>query len=256
MNQSITSIRRELNFRDLGGYKTEDGRTVRHGMLYRSARLFGCDEADLKIIRSLGIVRILDFRERYSWIKKPDPDIGATYVQCQERTSIGAQGIDFTAKGFGQVGEGARQQLSKLQEYYASMPYGYDAFHKIIDELKAGNAPFLIHCSKGKDRTGISVMMVLLLLGCDEATVLKDYLLSNEYRRSLIEKRLAEGRSQHPEDEDFMRLTFLREGVEEKIGRAAIDRIKERSGTIENYFREEYGLTDADVEQIRSTYLE
>lgn len=249
-------IRPELNFRELGGLKTETGKTVRHGVLLRSGGLHLFREDELEVLRSFHVSCILDLRERFSWKKKPDPEIGARHVVYDGRTARYGDQIDFTPRGFGVTGKKAEMQLEKLRQYYAEMPFGYDAFHQMIKELREGTRPFLIHCSKGKDRTGLAVMVILLLLGCGEETIMEDYLLTNEYRKAMIKKRMEEGRSHHPEDEGYMRLMFLREGVIPEFLQAPLAKIHARCGTAERYFEEEYGLGKDEMEAIRRYYLE
>jgi protein-tyrosine phosphatase len=113
-----------------------------------------------------------------------------------------------------------------------------------------------VHCTKGKDRTGLACILILLALGADEETTLQDYLRSNEYREAEIQNRLSEGRTIAPEDEGYMTLMYLREGVREQLGRDILAAIRERSGTIERYMSEEYGWDDTDLNAYRNHYLE
>ena len=96
----------------------------------------------------------------------------------------------------------------------------------------------------------------MLALGADEETALQDYLLSNEYRETEIQNRLSEGRSIAPEDEGYMTLMYLREGVNEQLGRDILANIRKRSGTFEQYISEEYGWDDTDLNAFRNHYLE
>ena len=126
----------------------------------------------------------------------------------------------------------------------------------MFDALKEQQGPFLIHCTKGKDRTGIACILILLALGADPETALKDYLRSNEYRKKELRERLAEGRSIAPQDEGYMTLMYLREGTKEELGRTVLDHFFKKSGTIEQYMKDEYGWDERDLASFRSTYLE
>ena len=255
MKQLSEQLRPVLNCRDLGGIKTENGRTIRSGLLFRSGGLHLFQEEELDVLRKCGIRTILDLRASYAWKKKPDPDIGAVHARYDGNPAPGGDRIDFSAKGFGQTGKHAQAQIETLQDYYTRMPFGYDAFHTMMNELKSGHMPFLFHCSKGKDRTGIAAMILLGALGCDDETILQDYLLSNEYRSEEIRKRLAEGRQNHPNDEGYMKLMFLREGVDEQIGRMVLANLKAKCGSWKNYLSSEYGWTEADLEAFRNRCL-
>ena len=245
-----------MNFRELGGQRTLDGRTIRHGVFLRSGGLHLFQEEELDVLREYGVTRILDFREKFSWKRKPDPDIGASHVAYDGITAAGGEKLDFTPKGFALTGRAAEEKLEKLKEYYAGMPFGYQAFHAMIDTLREGCDCFLFHCSKGKDRTGIAAIVLMYLLGADEDAIMEEYLLSNEYRRELIRTIMNEGRNTHPDDPLYLRLMFLREGVEEEMGRGALDRIITRCGSPENYARMEYGMDEKALEQLRRMYLE
>ena len=249
-------IRRELNFRQLGGIRTKDGRTVRQNTLYRSGGLHLMNAQELEIVRQLKIRTVLDLRDRWSQKRKPDPDIGAAHVPYDGMPAKGGESIDFSAAGFGQKGDAALVQLEKVRQYYLNMPYGYQAFHAMFEALRNGAEPFLMHCTKGKDRTGLACILILLALGADEETALQDYLLSNDYREAEIRNRLSEGRSIAPEDEGYMTLMYLREGVKEELGRKIIAQITERSGTFEQYMAQEYGWSEADLTVFRNHYLE
>ncbi len=256
MTVLIRELRPVLNCRDLGGIETQNGRTIRSGLLIRSGGLHLYQESELDILRIYRIHTILDLRASYAWKKKPDPDIEAVHAIYDGKTAAGGDAIDFTAKGFGQTGNAALKQIDKLQEYYNNMPFGYDAFHVMMKELKSGHTPFLFHCSKGKDRTGIAAMILLGALGCDDETIMRDYLLSNEYRKEEIQNRLAEGRKNHPNDSGYMKLMFLREGVDEQMGREVLDNLKAKCGSWENYLYSEYGWDETDLEAFRRRFLE
>ena len=256
MDERIGMIRKELNFRELGGLQVNDGRTVRRGVLWRSGGLHLMTPEELDIVRQLGIRSVIDLRDRWSQKRKPDPDIGAVHVQYDGLPARGGDKIDFSAAGFGQKGEDAQRQIEKVRRYYLEMPYGYQAFHAMFEALLHGETPFLFHCTKGKDRTGIAAILILLALGADRETALQDYLLSNEYRKQEIEDRLAEGRSIAPQDEGYMTLMYLREGAREDLGRAVIDLLYERYGSAEAYIRKEYGWSEEELTALRNLYLE
>ena len=249
-------IRPVLNFRELGGIPVRDGRTVKHGVLLRSGGLHLFTPEETEVLKEYGIAKILDLRGWYSWKKKPDPKGIAPHVPYDGKTSSGGDAIDFSANGFSLTGERANAKLAQLLEYYCRMPFGYQAFHAMRDVLEQGSAPFLFHCTKGKDRTGIAAMVILYLLGAEEEDILKDYLLSNDYRAEVIAERMEEARNTHPEDEGYLHLMFQREGVEEAVGRAVLAGIRSRCGSPEAYAQSEYGWDRAKLEAVRSMWLE
>ena len=249
-------IRREVNFRSLEGLRMKDGRRIRPGLLYRSGGLYLLSEEEKDLVRSFSLNTILDLRQAGVRRRKPDPDLGADYAVYDGKTAKGGDEIDFTPAGFGQTGQAAQKQYEQVLEYYVNMPFGYDAFHVMFDCLLANRAPFLIHCAKGKDRTGVAAMAVLIALGASEDVILQDYLLTNLYRKEMIQARMEEGRKLHPDDEGYLRLMFLREGVTEEVGKAVLNSIRTRCGSTDRYMEMEYGWTKETIEHFRNLYLE
>ena len=250
------NVSEERNLRDLGGYPGENGRRIRPGLLYRSGALHLFHKEELDVLRTLGIHTILDLREAFSWKKKPDPEIGAVHAQYDGKPSKGAEQIDFTERGFSLTGQKAKDQLSRLYTYYEDMPFGYDAFHVMMKELKEGNTPFLFHCTKGKDRTGVAALILLLALGADAETAIEDYLYSNTARASLIKAKMKEARQIHPEDSDYLELRYLQEGVRQEVAERVIDGIITRCGSFEGYMNQEYGWSEEDIHVFREQFLE
>ena len=75
---------------------------------------------------------------------------------------------------------------------YREMPFRNPAYHALFALLEGRRVPVLFHCSCGKDRTGIGAMLILLALGVSRADALADYMLTNVYRREIIERFLAD----------------------------------------------------------------
>ena len=105
---------------------------------------------------------------------------------------------------------------------YREMPFRNPAYHALFALLEGRRVPVLFHCSCGKDRTGIGAMLILLALGVSRADALADYMLTNVYRREIIERFLAD----KPAAERDLLLPV--EGVSEPMGAGAIDEILRR----------------------------
>ena len=93
-------------------------------------------------------------------------------------------------------------------------------------------------------------MLILLALGVSRENALADYMLTNTYRRAIIEKHL-QGKS--PEER---RLLLSVEGVDEAMGAGSIDEILQRFDSYEAYFAQEFGLDAQRLEALRNFYLE
>ena len=250
-------VRDEINFRDLGGYRSADGRTVRWGCFYRSGGIYKMNAQELVFLKSLHIRTLLDLRTKEEAAKKPDPVIPDVMIlQHSGVVSDGGDEIDFSPAGMKQLGEAGLTQIKNMHRYYQMMPFHNEAFHILVQEVVSGNVPVLFHCATGKDRTGVAAMILLLLLGVPEQTVLQDYLLSNFYRRDVIRRHMEENQAvicQHPEREALLQ---LQHGVSPKIGREILENIRKTCGGYDGYFEKEYGLGQAEVEKLRNRYLD
>lgn len=254
---NISAMHDEINFRDLGGIRTADGRQIREGLIYRSGGLYLMNDEEKAFFRSLNIRCILDLRTAEEEAAKPDPEFeNITMLRHSGVVSTGGEQIDFSPAGMHRIGEEGIDQLHRLEGYYVAMPFHNEAFHVLVNAIKERNVPLVFHCATGKDRTGVAAMVVEALLGVDEEVILEDYLLSNVY----FQRRIAECMEQeaqriesHPE---ARQLLLMQKGVRPEIGEAVLAEMKKRCGSLDNYVRQEYSLSDHDVSQIRDYYLE
>lgn len=167
------------NFRDLGGYHTHDGRTVRWGVLFRSGAMNGLTPADFTYLGNLGIRTVCDFRsteERNAapvhWPGSVSPKVLA------DDYKMDMAGVDFS-KAASWTGQQARSAMA------SSYPHILETFNsqyrRMFEQLLAGNVPLAFNCSAGKDRTGVAAALILTALDVPRETVIEDYLLSNRY---------------------------------------------------------------------------
>lgn len=137
------------NFRDIGGLTTLDGKAVKQGLLYRSANLDSVNDSDKNVIKkTLGIVTDLDLRGE-SKVSPLGSDVRLLPISIKWYHGI-----------------------------YEKTEY-LDALRQAISEFaEEENYPMNYHCAIGRDRTGTVTILILGLLGVDEDTILKEYLLS------------------------------------------------------------------------------
>lgn len=167
------------NFRDLGGYRTRGGRTVRWGVLYRSGAMNGLTAADFAYLGKLGIRSVCDFRsseERAAapvrWPGNASPKIFA------DDYKMDMGGLDFRGAASWN-GEQARAAMAKT--YPPILDQFNGQYRRMFEQLLAGNVPLAFNCSAGKDRTGVAAALILTALDVPRETVIEDYLLSNRY---------------------------------------------------------------------------
>ena len=247
------------NFRDLGGYRSEDGRQVRWGRLYRTANLHGATDADLRALQQLGLAYLIDFRSD---------------VEKQEEPHRLPDPRNFKVIEIPILDEGNNAMVGEVMERVESGDFsGFDPddfmltanrqfagqftpeFREFIATVQgAEGSPVVWNCSAGKDRTGFAAAILLRILGVPMDTVMADYMASDapslEARKNqLLLLRLFKG------EEAAAKLGVMM-GVEAPWLQAAFDEIDTSWGSFERYVAEGLQLTPDDIAALRQYLLE
>ena len=239
------------NLRDIGGYATRDGGRVRMGRLYRSTELGRLTDQDLETFGRLGIRTVFDLRTEAERQAEPDrlPD-GTQLVVCdvladsQQTAPAQLEAILTDPSVADRVLGGGRAAELFEQAYrdIVSLPSALAAYRRMFTSLlDDAHRPALLHCTTGKDRTGWGAAATLTLLGVSEADVRADYMITNRDLLPALQPyfdRFAAAGG------DAALLTPVL-GVESRYLDAALDELRSRFGTIENYFAQGLGI-DAD----------
>jgi protein-tyrosine phosphatase len=165
------------NFRDLGGYRTRAGDTVRWGLVFRSDALHGLSARDLERYEALGLRVVYDLRRDDERDERPNP------VPSRALTIIGRPPDEpFVSQASPRMTAADGERV--LQEMYVGL-LEHSALQ--IGELFSGlveddGLPAVFHCHAGKDRTGIVAALLLEALGVERRHVLDDYELTARYR--------------------------------------------------------------------------
>jgi len=169
-----------FNFRDLGGYATVDGRTVRPRRLYRADGPHALTDADAAILVALGLRTVIDLRT---------PD------EARDRGSFDAVVPDaqYHDLPLTDVLPDADELPAWVDPAVVARRYRdmLEAASGRIAEVLAilsepGAYPAMYHCSAGKDRTGIVTAVVLGALGVADETIIADYALSRHAMTRLL----------------------------------------------------------------------
>lgn len=172
-----------LNFRDLGGYETLDGRATRWGRLFRSDAMHDLTDEDLLAFRSLGLSSVVDLRS-------------AAEVARTGRGPLELESLRFVNSPVLSDAETEEpREESVFDESYLARRYlqyldvGGPAFIVAIKEMTVEeNYPLVFNCFLGKDRTGVLAALVLSCLGVDRETIVADYALTHGRMSHLTEK--------------------------------------------------------------------
>ncbi len=183
----------QTNYRDLGGYQTADGRSVRWGQVYRSGRLSKLTTGDLIRLESLGIRTVVnlltaDDIESYGQDKLPSgARLLSMPINSDTTTELANRATEALKTGdFSQIPPELNSDIHRIlvhdgQEQYASL---------LREVANPANRPLVFHCSHGVHRTGTGAAILLAALGVPWETIREDYLLSNKYRKDEVNKRL------------------------------------------------------------------
>lgn len=244
------------NFRDVGGYRTVDGRRVRWGLVYRSAGLSEVAPDQAGPLEGLGIRTIHDLRSTDERRSQP------TRWPTAKPPTIKARDYDMDMSGFARAfadGIDAAEARQTFRAFYPGVLDSHrDQFRELFQTLLAAEGPVLYHCSAGKDRTGVATGLVLTALGVPRETVLADYALSNRYYR--MDLSHASDRAPSAEMRMFASLppevVEVFQGVEPEYLEAVFAEIDRRHGGFDAYLQQELGVGPAEIARLKQVYLE
>ncbi|KFF75397.1 protein tyrosine phosphatase [Chryseobacterium sp. P1-3] len=245
--EKVLNIKKVYNFRTVGNIKNTEGRALKEGMLYRSAHLHQLKKKSFDEFGKLGIAEIIDLRNSKEIFEKPDhlPN-GITYKKYsafEDRGDQLAQARKLVLKGKVKASDADKRMVDFYREYVTENP---ETIKTIIAEILEADHPVLYHCTAGKDRTGIITALILAILKFDEETIYNEYLLSNNYRKNLVRKRLHLAGNLHflyPK----MDLQVLEKlsWVEKRYLDAAFGEINKKYGSTDAYIQKVLGISDA-----------
>ncbi len=163
------------NFRDMGGYPTDDGRTTRWRTLFRADGLYRLAGADLEVVRELGLRTVIDLRSDAELQER------GTFPHAQHPVAFHhVPVIDSTWQHLDRPD--ADDPVLFLEWAYNDMlRQGPQRFAQAIEQLSQADAlPAVFHCAAGKDRTGVLAMLLLGSLGVGHEFIVADYALTSE----------------------------------------------------------------------------
>lgn len=242
------------NFRDLGGYRTADGRMVKWDVLFRSGSMHGLTDADYAALEKRGIRVVCDFRdnrerstEPVNWPAAAAPRILSTDYELDHKTMPNGDPKTWTE---------AQAHEAMAATYPRLLAQFNGQYRRMFAELLAGHAPLAFNCSAGKDRTGIAAALLLTALGVPRATVIDDYLLTNRYLNA--PDMLAKTKAANPASPMMGMPPHVQQAMmaaDRSYIEAAFAVIDGHAGGADGYLKDELGLSHADLVRLRNMYL-
>ena len=245
------------NFRDLGGYQTASGESIRRGLLYRSANLYNLTDKDLQRLDRLSLRRVIDFRADIEKAHEPDrlpvgSQIQVMAIPILDSSTDVALTLEEQIKAGKVDGIHPSELLIEANVQLATRftPQYQQFIHEV---LEANGQPILFHCTAGKDRTGFAAAILLRILDVPQETVIFDYLLSNKYyfqplRRNLILIALTKGQKIASVVGGFLE-------VKTAYLETAFNMIDQQYGSFDEYVRQGLDLTREQIEHLQRLYL-
>lgn len=245
-----------LNFRDIGGYESKDGKHVKWNKIYRSDSLSRLSVRDKVKLVKLKVSVDCDLRSDYEKTMAPDNLwAGAKFVDVPLYSN------DLSEDKAGNKLYRFFHHLPDLQDNFIGRIYqntllnthSQEEFRKVFQELLALPAEngLVYHCSAGKDRTGMMTALILMALDVPDDTIAGDYLLTNQLYDFARSRQL-------PSNDEISEMV-ARMNVTHGEGKAILGitkTIRAGWGSFENFFKKELGFSSKDLEQLKKLYLE
>ena len=174
------------NFRDIGGHKAVDGRTVARERVYRSAELVKISQSDCDwLMKELGLSCVIDLRSELERKRQGIGPLSGTKIQHYH--------VNLINDGGDRSADAVRfKNLPDMGEFYLSTIRRKEFAQTIIKALEiisdAQNHPLVVHCAVGKDRTGLVTAFLLSALGVSDEDIVADYAKSAPYTLGIYER--------------------------------------------------------------------
>ncbi len=175
-----------VNFRDLGGLPTTTGRRIKAGLLFRADSLADLNRAGQVALSQLRLKTIIDFRSHEERSRHPDrlPEPNTYRVHPLGFLPLGNRDM-FSAVNSRTL-DAAGASVAMQTQYRRIALDHLGIFRAMFRILKPStNYPVLLHCTSGKDRTGVGIALILRTIGVELESIFDDYVVSNDFRRKL-----------------------------------------------------------------------
>ena len=234
------------NFRDLGGYPTGQGSRTRWRLVFRSGNLHKLTPGDLDEYQRLGVRAVFDLRGDTERSLEPDP-FPSVHLPVLDELA------DQDGAGLLRARNAKEAEDAIFRIYWGMLERRGPVFGELLTSIaNPENLPALVHCTAGKDRTGIAAALLLGVLGVSRETVLEDYELTGQVA-------LADVRS--------LRAALAAAGIPAEAAtvvleapagpmRTALDELDKRFGGTEEYLLGPAGVSRDVLERLRELLTE
>ena len=230
-----------FNFRDMGGYKTTSGKSVRWRKVLRSEEMNSLTPSDLDYLNNIPLRTVVDFRSEKEINESPDKK-PASVTDSYELTIN--PGIHSSMTDISMLtAENGEEFMKEIYRSFVTEEAIIDRYKFFFSLLQSeSKLPLLFHCTAGKDRTGMGAALFLASLGVDEDTIFEDYMISNKQLEDKYKSLI----------NSIPQLKALLE-VRPQYMQAGFEQIKKDHVSVENYIR---NILDVNTDLMKELYLE
>jgi protein-tyrosine phosphatase len=236
------------NFRDIGGYRTRQGRIVTWRRVFRSGEFARISRNDFqRLMEETGLISVVDLRSKF--------EVERHGIGLIAEADIRYHNISFIADGGDRKADERRyRELTNMGQFYLDLVRYKDFGQQIIEALKIiaepENHPLVFNCAVGKDRTGILAAVLLSLLGVEDKDIIEDYSLSGPYMEEILktidsDPKIAEGIKVLPD--------YFWKASPESMD-LFLSTLRQKYGSINGYL-ESVGMKDSLPERLESALL-
>lgn len=230
------------NFRDLGGYPTQGGGSLRWRLLFRADGLHALTPAGVATLRDeLRLGAVVDLRS-------------SAELSLDGRGRLADEAIRFHHLP---LFDGAREEQARpvganlADLYFGMLDFAREPLVRVVETLARADAPAVFHCAAGKDRTGVVSALLLSLLGVRDEIIVADYAATRETLDAIVDRLMSsEG---YRDMFDALPPDTMHADPETMDGFLA--RVRREFGSMVDYARE-IGIAEADIARLRTRLVQ
>lgn len=249
-------------FEDLGNTKTTSGKKIKPRLLYRSSHLAKIDkETEEKLYDKYQLRHVVDFRteqENKAFPELIDSKINHYHYPAltqEQNTMITKENRLEILKGISRAKGGAIEHMHRLYHNILTAPLAIKAFRNFFSVLLNAkeNEAVDFHCTQGKDRTGVALMLLLSALGVDKRTIERKYMSYNRLTRN-FRFWVYIGMTLFKSPKLAIHLDRII-GARRVYIRKVMKTVDTKYQGIKNYLNNIIGVSDKEIEQLQLKYL-
>ena len=248
----------QKNIRDLGGLVGINGRLIKGGCLFRGGYFGKVNEDDIKLLESLHLTDVVDFRSSDEFKERPDYRLeGVNYHNFttfeHEMKQEDKKYEDGNLLWFIDEGVSGFHHLAKTYRELVDTEEGQQAYRKLFELLlKDEKRVVYFHCSQGKDRAGLAAFFIEMALGVSMKQAKEDYLLSDIAMQKRVDMLVNSVKDKSFYNKEYHQSLLDVFSAKIEYLEEAIDIINKKYGGMEKYLRD---VLKVDIEKLRKYYL-